>query len=155
MNAILLKKALINGVKNLVNNQTTINDCNYFPVPDRDTGTNMAITAINAYVFFNEYNGDDCKVLLELFSKGAFFGARGNSGIILSQIFDGMYQGISENCKQITYKNLTKLLNYAVKTSKKSVIKVAKFSIISVLSSAYKQYKYNISKNVMKDVKYF
>ena len=94
INGKIFKDMLASGANNLSNKFTEIDALNVFPVPDGDTGTNMSLT-VNAGVkdaLACESNAvcDIAKVL----SKGLLMGARGNSGVITSQIFRGIYQGV-------------------------------------------------------------
>ena len=92
----LFRKMVINGAINLKNHQGEIDQLNVFPVPDGDTGTNMSMTVTSGIRELEACESssiiDNAKVL----SRGALMGARGNSGVILSQFFRGMYVGLKE-----------------------------------------------------------
>ena len=91
----LFKKLVINGTTNLRNNYKEVDALNVFPVPDGDTGTNMKMT-IEAGA--NEIaNSDETSIgaLSKILSRGMLMGARGNSGVILSQLFRGIYKGLT------------------------------------------------------------
>src|SRR5690625_6580271 len=75
--------------KHLLNNKDKINDLNVFPVPDGDTGTNMSLTMTSGFKKANQVSSDSISDVAAAFSKGLLMGARGNSGVILSQIFRG------------------------------------------------------------------
>ena len=84
IDALALKKAFIAGANNLDKNKEYINELNVFPVPDGDTGTNMTLTILSA-VKEVEAAPDDMKSIAKAMSTGSLRGARGNSGVILSQ----------------------------------------------------------------------
>ena len=92
----LFKKMVINGAINLKNNQKEVDELNVFPVPDGDTGTNMSMTIMSGVRELESFESssiiDNAKVL----SRGALMGARGNSGVILSQFFRGLYVGLKD-----------------------------------------------------------
>ena len=80
---------LENGIKNVVKNKKALNDLNVFPVPDGDTGTNMAMTLRQGYKAI-EKPSDSLSNVSNQFATSAVFGARGNSGVIVSQFFKGI-----------------------------------------------------------------
>ena len=88
INGIVFKQMLVNSLNNLYSSENEINRMNVFPVPDGDTGTNMLLTLENGL------NGspatENLSEFLEALSRGMLYGARGNSGVILSQIFKGI-----------------------------------------------------------------
>ncbi|MFA5449894.1 MAG: DAK2 domain-containing protein [Clostridia bacterium] len=84
------------AAKNLDINKALIDSLNVFPVPDGDTGTNMSLTLSSTVKELESVETDDAKVLCDAFSRGALKGARGNSGVILSQIFKGMSEVMGE-----------------------------------------------------------
>src|SRR5690625_2816623 len=81
--------------KHLLNNKDKINDLNVFPVPDGDTGTNMSLTMTSGFKKANQVSSDSISDVAAAFSKGLLMGARGNSGVILSQIFRGFSIGLA------------------------------------------------------------
>ena len=83
------KGMIASGAANLENNEKEINTLNVFPVPDGDTGTNMSMTFTNGNKEAASVMSDDIGVVAKSLSKGLLMGARGNSGVILSQIFRG------------------------------------------------------------------
>ena len=86
IDAGLLKKCFIAGANNLEKNKEYINELNVFPVPDGDTGTNMSMTIMTAAKAVNEADGSDMKAVTKAMSSGSLRGARGNSGVIMSQL---------------------------------------------------------------------
>lgn len=99
LNAQMFKWALESGVNNLANNVEKINSLNVFPVPDGDTGSNMLATINSAYEAVKNLNSNTLSDIIKATSKAMLFGARGNSGVILSQIFRGLGE-ILENKKR-------------------------------------------------------
>ena len=83
------KGMIASGAANLENSEKEINTLNVFPVPDGDTGTNMSMTFTNGNKEASAVMSDDIGVVAKSLSKGLLMGARGNSGVILSQIFRG------------------------------------------------------------------
>lgn len=93
INANTFRKIISSGVKLLDVNKQHIDSLNVFPVPDGDTGTNMSLTLKSSVAEMNEYQGNNIDALAEAVSKGALKGARGNSGVITSQILQGILFG--------------------------------------------------------------
>ena len=94
IDAALLQKMLIGGAKRLEANKEYINELNVFPVPDGDTGTNMTMTALAAAKEVGNAPEVTIKEVTRALSSGSLRGARGNSGVILSQIFRGFAMGL-------------------------------------------------------------
>ena len=94
INAEALAKAFLAGAKNLEAKKEWINELNVFPVPDGDTGTNMSMTIMSAAKEVAAMAEPDMKSLAKAISSGSLRGARGNSGVILSQILRGFARGI-------------------------------------------------------------
>ena len=95
IDALALKKAFIAGANNLDKNKEYINELNVFPVPDGDTGTNMTLTILSA-VKEVEAAPDDMKSIAKAMSTGSLRGARGNSGVILSQLLRGFSKKVQD-----------------------------------------------------------
>ena len=87
INAAMLKKMFLAGAANLEAKKEWINELNVFPVPDGDTGTNMSMTILSAAKEVDALANPDIKALAKAISSGSLRGARGNSGVILSQLF--------------------------------------------------------------------
>ena len=94
LNGLLFKEILKSGEANLSNHQKEINALNVFPVPDGDTGTNMSMTFTNGLKEAITVSSSSVSEVARALSKGLLMGARGNSGVITSQIFRGFYQAI-------------------------------------------------------------
>ena len=95
----LLKKMVVNGAINLKNQHKEIDALNVFPVPDGDTGTNMQMTMMSGVSEMNSCSSESMVDLAKSLSRGLLMGARGNSGVILSQFFRGMYVKMKELSK--------------------------------------------------------
>ena len=89
IDAEMLRAAFLAGARNLEANKERINELNVFPVPDGDTGTNMTMTILSAVREVNAVEVPDMESIAKAMSFGSLRGARGNSGVILSQLFRG------------------------------------------------------------------
>ena len=96
INAELLRKMFLYGAKNLENNKEKINELNVFPVPDGDTGTNMTLTILSAAKELTSLTDTSLPAVCKAASSGSLRGARGNSGVILSQLIRGFTKVISK-----------------------------------------------------------
>src|SRR5690554_3656711 len=92
----LFKKMITNGAVNLKNNHKEIDHLNVFPVPDGDTGTNMQMTMMAGIREVNKTSTESIVDISKILSRGLLMGARGNSGVILSQFFRGLYSEIAK-----------------------------------------------------------
>lgn len=119
------------GFANLVKYKEQINYLNVFPVPDGDTGTNMYLTVSSAVKEMEIVEGNEVGPLVKALSKGALMGARGNSGVILSQLFRGFTSEL-ENNKEIDYKDFVRASDKAVKMAYKAVLKPVEGTILTV-----------------------
>jgi uncharacterized protein len=135
LNGLLLKSLLESGANNLTNDYRRIDDLNVFPVPDGDTGTNMQLT-INAGVkeILGEIN-DSIHEMSKKFSRGLLMGARGNSGVILSQLFRGLYVGFEE-AKTVDAVGLVRGFRGGVEQAYKSVMNPVEGTILTVAREA-------------------
>ena len=93
IDASMFKKVLKGAYANLENNKQMVNNLNVFPVPDGDTGTNMSLTVKTAVEEMSKVTSDKIGDVAASMSSGALMGARGNSGVILSQLFRGFAKG--------------------------------------------------------------
>ncbi len=122
------------GAKNLEHKKEWINELNVFPVPDGDTGTNMTLTIMSAareVTALNDMGDIDMVSLCKAISSGSLRGARGNSGVILSQLFRGFTKGVKE-CDVITIPVLAAAFEKAVETAYKAVMKPKEGTILTV-----------------------
>ena len=135
LNGLLLKSLLESGANNLTNDYRRIDDLNVFPVPDGDTGTNMQLT-INAGV--KEILGEIHESIHEMskkFSRGLLMGARGNSGVILSQLFRGLYVGFEEQVT-VDATSLVRGFRGGVEQAYKSVMNPVEGTMLTVAREA-------------------
>ena len=138
IDAKMLAKMFLAGAQNLENKKEWINELNVFPVPDGDTGTNMTMTIMSAAkeVANLEAMGDlEMASLCKAISSGSLRGARGNSGVILSQLFRGFTKGIAE-CETLSTKEIAKACEKAVETAYKAVMKPKEGTILTVAKGA-------------------
>ena len=96
VDAKILGRMFLSGAKNLEAKKEWINELNVFPVPDGDTGTNMTLTIMSAASEVNALSDPDMKSLAKAISSGSLRGARGNSGVILSQLLRGFTKVIEK-----------------------------------------------------------
>lgn len=131
----ILVKMLISGANNLENYKKKIDKLNVFPIPDGDTGTNMSSTFSSGIAQIRKDTKMSLEQLVEVFSKDMLFGARGNSGVILSQIFKGMAQAVVniENSEGINPFSLTKIFREGVKKGYSAVLKPVEGTILTVI----------------------
>ena len=124
---------LESGYAYLQKNEEEINELNVFPVPDGDTGTNMVLTMQSVFQELSSINELNMKKLANGIIQGSLLGARGNSGVILSQIFRGMFNHI-KNKKEIDIKDFAKALEIGKKVSYKGVMKPVEGTMLTVIS---------------------
>ena len=131
IDAALLQKMLIGGAKRLEANKEYINELNVFPVPDGDTGTNMTMTALAAAKEVGNAAEVTVKEVTRGLSSGSLRGARGNSGVILSQLFRGFYKGVKDQ-DVLTTETVAAGFKKAVETAYKAVMKPKEGTILTV-----------------------
>ncbi len=131
IDASMFQKMFLAGAKNLEAKKEWINELNVFPVPDGDTGTNMTLTIMSAAKEVGGIGNPDMKVIAKAISSGSLRGARGNSGVILSQLFRGFTKEI-KTCEEIDAMVLAKACNRAVETAYKAVMKPKEGTILTV-----------------------
>ena len=127
-----LKRAVMAGHAWLEQHRDAINALNVFPVPDGDTGTNMSLTMRAAVKEIAESDETAAHVIAERLSRGALMGARGNSGVILSQILRGLSHGLTQK-PTFTAKDFSAALNEAAKLAYRAVIKPVEGTILTVV----------------------
>lgn len=132
INGTTFKKMVLAGVSLLEQNKEYVDSLNVFPVPDGDTGTNMFLTMKSAVGEINKCMNNDMASLSEAFSKGALRGARGNSGVITSQIFKG-FCSVTKNCKELTTKDFAKAMQEGAAIAYKAVTKPKEGTILTVI----------------------
>ena len=135
INASLGAKMFLAGAKNLESKKEWINELNVFPVPDGDTGTNMTLTIMSAAKEVAALDSLTMETLAKAISSGSLRGARGNSGVILSQLFRGFTKGI-KHYDEIDTSILASAMQKAVETAYKAVMKPKEGTILTVARGA-------------------
>ncbi len=135
INAEKLSKMFLAGAKNLDAKKEWINELNVFPVPDGDTGTNMTMTIMSAAKEVSSLENPSMEQLAKAISSGSLRGARGNSGVILSQLFRGFCKVIKEY-DIIDVSILCEAIQKAVETAYKAVMKPKEGTILTVAKGA-------------------
>ena len=131
IDANMLKKMFLAGAKSLEVKKEWINELNVFPVPDGDTGTNMTLTVMSAVKEVNEVSDVTVETVARAISTGSLRGARGNSGVILSQLFRGFCKGIRES-EVVDTVILANAFEKGVTTAYKAVMKPKEGTILTV-----------------------
>jgi hypothetical protein len=131
IDASMLKKAFLAGANRIESKKEYINQLNVFPVPDGDTGTNMTLTIMSAASEVNALETVTLDTLSKAISSGSLRGARGNSGVILSQLFRGFCKEIVGK-KELTTEDLAVCFEHAVATAYKAVMKPKEGTILTV-----------------------
>ncbi|WP_072469175.1 DAK2 domain-containing protein [Urinicoccus massiliensis] len=124
-------EVLQSSVNNLLNHKEEVNALNVFPVPDGDTGTNMSLTIKSALEEVKRSEETDLGKLAKAAARGSLMGARGNSGVILSQYFRGLAEGLA-NLKDFTPAEVAHVLTQASKTTYNAVMKPTEGTILTV-----------------------
>ncbi len=132
VDGIMLRSMLISGANKLTNDRPVIDKLNVFPVPDGDTGTNMSLTITSAINELNKTEQNDLTSIGKAISKGSLMGARGNSGVILSQILRGFARGI-EGKDYLDAKLFAKALKEAQTVAYTAVMKPVEGTILTVI----------------------
>ena len=135
INGLILAEMIDLGSKNLAKNAEKINALNVFPVPDGDTGTNMNLSMSSGAKETAANVVENIGELGKSFSKGLLMGARGNSGVILSQLFRGMSQHIADK-KEIDAKEFAEAIQNGVSIAYKAIIKPVEGTILTVAREA-------------------
>jgi DAK2 domain fusion protein YloV len=136
IDAKLLSKMFMAGACNLEKKKEYINELNVFPVPDGDTGTNMTMTIMSAYRELSSLTDPEMAAVCKAISSGSLRGARGNSGVILSQLIRGFTKVATEH-KELDVNIITEALQSAVNTAYKAVMKPKEGTILTVASGIY------------------
>lgn len=131
IDAQTLKKMFLAGAASIEAKKEIINELNVFPVPDGDTGTNMTLTIMSAVKEVNNLTNPTIEELAKAISGGSLRGARGNSGVILSQLFRGFTKEIKDY-KEINVTVLTNAFQKAVETAYRAVMKPKEGTILTV-----------------------
>ena len=127
----MLKKAFLSGANNLENNKKMVDDLNVFPVPDGDTGTNMSMTVMAAARKIPAVEENSVSKVAECIASASLRGARGNSGVISSQLFRGFYKGLA-GLDEVNTVQLAAAFKSANDTAYKAVMKPTEGTILTV-----------------------
>lgn len=145
VNGMQLKDMIISGANNLENNKGPVNALNVFPVPDGDTGTNMSLTMQLAVKEINSLKDIEVNTVAAAAANGSLMGARGNSGVILSQIWRGFAKAL-KNQKTMDVKALADALLEGSNTAYKAIMKPTEGTILTVIREAA-EYAIKVSDN--------
>lgn len=132
INGVIFKGMLESGCNNLNGHKKDVDALNVFPVPDGDTGTNMSLTFTNGISEVRKSGSESLPVVAKTLSRGLLMGARGNSGVILSQIFRGIYQYIGER-DALDAKSFSEALENGSKLAYKAVMRPTEGTILTVI----------------------
>ena len=132
INGALFRKMILAGAQLLEDNKSYVDSLNVFPVPDGDTGTNMSLTMSSACKQIENVTNTDMSTLANELSKGALRGARGNSGVILSQILKG-FSSVIATCEEIDTKTFAKGLKKGAELAYSAVSKPKEGTILTVI----------------------
>lgn len=132
IDGILLKQMIFSGANNLYNNYPEVDALNVFPVPDGDTGTNMNLTISSGAKEIATRNDASVYDVAKAFSRGLLMGARGNSGVILSQIFRGFAQGLKGKI-EATAQDISDALLMGKEVAYKAVMRPVEGTILTVI----------------------
>ena len=135
IDAALLQKMFLAGAQSIEAKKEYINELNVFPVPDGDTGTNMTLTIMSAAKEVSAIANPDMQSLAKAISSGSLRGARGNSGVILSQLFRGFTKEVRDY-DRIDVVVMTNAIHKAVETAYKAVMKPKEGTILTVAKGA-------------------
>ena len=135
IDARVLSRMFLAGAKNLEAKKEWINELNVFPVPDGDTGTNMTMTIMSAAAEVGSLGNPDMETLAKAISSGSLRGARGNSGVILSQLLRGFTKSVKDK-KELDAPAIAAAMEKGVETAYKAVIKPKEGTILTVAREA-------------------
>ena len=135
INASTLSRMFLAGAKNLEAKKEWINELNVFPVPDGDTGTNMTLTIMSAAAEVGALGDTDMESLAKAISSGSLRGARGNSGVILSQLLRGFTRGVRKY-EELDAPLIAAAMERGVETAYKAVMKPKEGTILTVAKEA-------------------
>lgn len=146
LNGEQFKSLVISGANNLRNNYEEVNNLNVFPVPDGDTGTNMCHTIDNGVAAIKDIETQSVNDIAKPLSGGMLLGARGNSGVILSQIFRGICKGLKGK-NEVNARDLAEAYELGVKQAYGAVVTPVEGTILTVFREATEYASKHISKD--------
>ena len=135
VNAETLRSIFISGANNIANDYKHIDALNVFPIPDGDTGTNMMMTIQNGVKTISNVETSSCSDMASTFSRGLLLGARGNSGVILSQIFRGFAEGVKDK-QELVLADVAKAFESGTARAYKAVLKPVEGTMLTVIREA-------------------
>ncbi len=144
INGATLRKMLVSSYSLLEENKNNVDALNVFPVPDGDTGTNMTLTLKSAVAEMNACEGNSIEALCIAFNRGALKGARGNSGVILSQIIKGMFSEMMKCAEAITMKDFARACQKGCETAYKAVTVPKEGTILTIIKAIAESSKQNV-----------
>ena len=144
INGQLLKMMLISAANNLYNHYPEIDALNVFPVPDGDTGMNMNLTLSSGSKEIQNRNDEDVFTIANLFSRGLLMGARGNSGVITSQIFRGFASSLKDK-KVMKVNDFVEALKNGSKVAYKAVMRPVEGTILTVIRESSEALEKDVS----------
>ncbi len=143
----LFKKMVMNGAINLKNNHKKVDELNVFPVPDGDTGTNMSMTVMSGVREMDSCESSSIIEVGKVLSRGALMGARGNSGVILSQFFRGVYVGMQKlDHNSLTIEDMMNCFESGCRVAYKAVMEPVEGTILTVVREAAENTRAQMSK---------
>lgn len=149
----LFKEMLASGMNNLANHSAEVDSLNVFPVPDGDTGTNMSLTFSNGVNDAIKVEEDHVGKVAKVLSRGLLMGARGNSGVITSQIFRGFFQSI-ENLEDMDALQLAQALVNGSRVAYRAVMRPVEGTILTVVREAADYtYAYTVTEEITDCIK--
>lgn len=151
INGATFRKMILNGAKLLDTNKAYVDSLNVFPVPDGDTGTNMSLTLFSAAKEVSNCASNSMSELCSAFARGALRGARGNSGVISSQIIKGMAD-VFATCEEIGVKELAAALVKGTEIAYKAVTKPKEGTMLTVVRAMSEYAHENNKKRVDVDI---
>ncbi len=132
INGLAFKNMLLAAARHLDQQKDTVNALNVFPVPDGDTGTNMSLTLNSAIKELEQAGSGEIERLASLLTRGSLMGARGNSGVILSQFFRGFSDGLAHVQTEISGEDLAHALVMASQTTYRAVMRPVEGTMLTV-----------------------
>jgi len=151
INGATLRKMLVTSYSLLEENKDIIDALNIFPVPDGDTGTNMTLTFKSAVAEMNACEGNSIEDLSVAFNRGALKGARGNSGVILSQIIKGMFSELMKCQEAISPKDFARACEKGCETAYKAVTVPKEGTILTIIKAIAESAKQNVKSDSFQD----
>lgn len=147
IDGVLFKQMIISANNNLFNNYPEINQLNVFPVPDGDTGTNMNLTLTSGTSMVCQKNEKNIYLVAKTFKEGLLMGARGNSGVILSQIFRGFADSLKDKAEADCFDIVDAFVN-AKDVAYQNVIKPTEGTILTVVKDAAETLQEKVTENM-------